>query len=524
MEHPLLNASLEISGPIDPNLSNAVEPGDLTPEEPIEIHDLGTPAQTDTMAVLAAMLGSLTTKMDAQSAKIDAQSDAQSNLIVHTTSLLDSRVTALSANLDGRLSGMEFELREAQLRTSALHDDTIKHSHEIVDLQTALSSQTSDNRRATDNLTTQIQVLSRQIDAKFSSMDSEISQLRGHQPADSRPQGIRGQNYSLPEFLGERIVSISTPSLPPPQQTPFLALSSPLDAQAAAFSPQIAPPRVDPYGNRHPIVKPSPYNGDIPFETYLTQFDMLTSLYNYDAKTKSIVLATCLQGAALTVLENLTPLQRTDYPTLTTALNNRFGVSKQVELAKVHLRSRRRRTDEPLTALASEIERLVRLAYPAVPPDTRDELALDKFIDSLDDLDLKLKTRESNPTSLTAALDRAQQLEAFKLANASEMPTQKTVRFLHSPAKRYQSPQRNWQAKSYGQTSYAPPNPAINPFISYQRLCYACSSPDHLIANCPNRAQRSRSRYDKDEGRKQNSERTEERNCFGPTDRPLSEN
>ena len=70
-----------------------------------------------------------------------------------------------------------------------------------------------------------------------------------------------------------------------------------------------------------------------------------------------------LKGNATMVLSNLSEESRKDYNLLTKALSNRFGASHQSELARAKFKTRVERREKSLPELASDLERLVKLAY-----------------------------------------------------------------------------------------------------------------------------------------------------------------
>ena len=94
-------------------------------------------------------------------------------------------------------------------------------------------------------------------------------------------------------------------------------------------------------------------------------------------------------------------------------LTDRFGGSKQMDKHRMELRYRKRRPNESLSDLHQEISRLMALAHPQLLSSSRETIACDYYIDSLNDPDFALKVREQNPSSLDDALRIALQLEAW---------------------------------------------------------------------------------------------------------------
>ena len=96
-------------------------------------------------------------------------------------------------------------------------------------------------------------------------------------------------------------------------------------------------------------------------------------------RDKAIHLKAVLAGAA----EGLLSPHKLNYTALVRRLRDRFGTAEQQEQFRVELKYRRRQPNESLQELSQAIERLVLRAYPKVPPETRDVLATEAFIDSL---------------------------------------------------------------------------------------------------------------------------------------------
>ena len=95
------------------------------------------------------------------------------------------------------------------------------------------------------------------------------------------------------------------------------------------------------------------------------------------------------------------------------ALKERFGEANQADKYRLELKSRRRRPNETLRNLHSDILRLTALALPDFDHRARETMACDYFIDALDDPNLALKVRERFPRDLDAALRAALQLEVW---------------------------------------------------------------------------------------------------------------
>ena len=80
---------------------------------------------------------------------------------------------------------------------------------------------------------------------------------------------------------------------------------------------------------------------------------------------------------------------------------------------RIEIRNRRRKPDETLQSLHSDIRRLAALAFPKVDYRTREVISCDYFLDAIGDPDAALKIRERHPENLDSALRIALQLEVW---------------------------------------------------------------------------------------------------------------
>ena len=203
--------------------------------------------------------------------------------------------------------------------------------------------------------------------------------------------------------------------------------SSPLSVSAPEFVPSsdVVPGQSAVHG--HQIQRPQPFSGDTPWDAYKLQFEMLAEINKWSEDEKASFLAISLRGPALTVLTNLPPEGRRTYTVLVAALDKRFGTAHQTELNRMKLRSRTRKSDESLQELAGDVERLARLAYPDATDDMLDIIVRDQFLNAFRDEDLRLRVRQSRPTSANEALERALELESYQLANRHRSRTVREV-------------------------------------------------------------------------------------------------
>ena len=88
------------------------------------------------------------------------------------------------------------------------------------------------------------------------------------------------------------------------------------------------------------------------------------------------------------------------FESLVADLRDNYGTAGLEAQFESQLRTRRRKQGESLRSLYQDIQRLILQAYPDSKGKLRDKLALEAFIDGLNDNDLALKVRNLCPRNL----------------------------------------------------------------------------------------------------------------------------
>ena len=118
-----------------------------------------------------------------------------------------------------------------------------------------------------------------------------------------------------------------------------------------------------------------------------------------------------LSGEANSILRDI-PDDIT-YAELETKLKQRYGSLDQVETYRVQLKARRRKKNETLSELMTDIRRLFALAYPGPSNYMSDLVAKESFIDALGEKDLMIRVMEREPKSLEEAFKIAERMELY---------------------------------------------------------------------------------------------------------------
>ena len=241
------------------------------------------------------------------------------------------------------------------------------------------------------------------------------------------------------------------------------------------------------------------YRGDIPWEDYYTQFQILMQSYGWDPEEAVLFLIASLRGPALSVLGTLPKGKIYELSQVIKALERRFGRILAQDVYKVQLKTRKRRRDEPLPHLAQEIEGLANRAYPSNPfilgnADLMQDITKDYFINALTDRQQQLYVMQSHPEAISDALSRALEYEAFQKVLVSDEAR------CYPPDNKFPP----WKPRPNGgnnggnngpkpETTIIRARPARFPERSrpgrpnndFQGHCWHCGLPGHRRVHCP---------------------------------------
>ena len=98
-------------------------------------------------------------------------------------------------------------------------------------------------------------------------------------------------------------------------------------------------------------------------------------------------------------------------------LQTRYGSENKSEVFRTQLKTRTRSKTESISELAHAVKKMTRRAYPTGSPDVIESLAIDNYIDALNDSEIRLRLREVSPKNLSEAEKIAIRMEAHRLAD-----------------------------------------------------------------------------------------------------------
>ena len=174
-------------------------------------------------------------------------------------------------------------------------------------------------------------------------------------------------------------------------------------------------------------ITPRTYDGrgNTSWSEYKSHFERVSRINNWCVEQKLDYLWVHLTDAALSYVETLSPEHTETYTCLCEALEERFGDAQLAEVFKSELRSRRRRNEESLPALAQDINRLVKRAYPDMDYSAVEELAVERFREALTDPEQRMSVFRSKSRTLNQAVQAAIDSESWQISESRRAGTQR---------------------------------------------------------------------------------------------------
>jgi hypothetical protein len=132
-------------------------------------------------------------------------------------------------------------------------------------------------------------------------------------------------------------------------------------------------------------LKPPPFDGTTSWFMDKKQFEAAAGANNWDDEGKAVALTLALRGQVLQILQTLPVEDQKNYAAFVKALELRYGDHHLSQVYQSQLRARVQKSGENLQEFATDVERLVHLAYPNGPSQFQHEIGTNVFVDGVRD-------------------------------------------------------------------------------------------------------------------------------------------
>ena len=159
---------------------------------------------------------------------------------------------------------------------------------------------------------------------------------------------------------------------------------------------------------KHKIPLPGKYEGDVDFDDYLQQFEVLADEHEWTTEKKGVMLLARLKGRALEVAAKGGDVT---FRALATRLRNHFSPEHE-EMYAQRLQALQKTTKQTWEDLAYEVRNLTVKGYRDVGETTRERLGAQAFVNAIPEDHVRNKVRDAHPRTVAEALERVRQVEA----------------------------------------------------------------------------------------------------------------
>ena len=252
-----------------------------------------------------------------------------------------------------------------------------------------------------------------------------------------------------------------------------------------------------------PRIKPDPYTGSEDWEEYQSYFEDCAELSRWDSRSKVLFLAASFKGQARTYYMSLDACDKRSYWALVYKMRQRFGSNKHALKWLNQLELRQRKPEEGIVALGDDLRQLARKAYRDLDTHAQETLALNQLY-KLIPVEMKCRCMDHDCQSIHQAVEVIERYEAilgeagqdrkkislrsletdYKTEDQNNEPSVAGIlRKLDSRLEKLESLSHAQQitAREIIENQRRKPNHGN----TNKRCCFFCSSPDHLVKNCP---------------------------------------
>ena len=223
---------------------------------------------------------------------------------------------------------------------------------------------------------------------------------------------------------------------------------------------------------------------------YVTYFENISSLNEWNEDRKRRVFFTMLRGQAETFAYGLSATERNSWDNLKLAMDTRFGHKAMKESYVAEAKLRRKKGAESFRDFGQSIQDLYRRAY----PDNSDYVKESSMKTLMDNCsmqeDFRFAVKRTRPKNLQDAVTAAMQEECIRMSEDQKFPAnrinKRPIYNVRLDRHNNDSMQSHMKDNNNNQVDSQRPRDSSNDYrASNMKACYKCKSSEHLYGSCP---------------------------------------
>ena len=268
----------------------------------------------------------------------------------------------------------------------------------------------------------------------------------------------------------------------------------------------------------HKYLLPEPFDGTGDILSYITQFELLSSLQQWlkpivDATTGNPVTDAAgnptytdkrhqifplrLRGSAIEFYQSLETATKANYDLLKAEFSRQY--LEPPEFFRSALNKRKQGESEKVSEFLAELKLLATKAYPTGSADIRNHIVLQAFMDGLANSSVRIELRKSKPATIQAALEAAIHLDAvYRLENLRVTASPVTAGQITSSSSSHRNRQSNYSGgnRDFKRHDKYRRSPSPSPYRSRNRHRNSSNERNNSFERRSNNYQR-RTSYDR---------------------------
>lgn len=169
------------------------------------------------------------------------------------------------------------------------------------------------------------------------------------------------------------------------------------------------------------MVLPEVFSGEASWDQWIFHFENVAKVNGWDDTACLHWLKVRLTGRAQTAFQRFSEEIAGDYKKAKEALQERFEPSSRKERYQAQFQTRRKRKEEEWADFAEDLRTLVDKAYPDFQDNAKEQLALNHFINQIENIQVAFSVKQRRPKNLDEVVSATLEMESYLSARTVSM-------------------------------------------------------------------------------------------------------